>query len=418
MAFANVNIGSTASDGTGDPLRNAFNKINQNFANIAAGAVTVNAPVKSVAGRTGNVRLVVSDVTGAASNAYVNTTVTTANTGMKSYVDTLAFGGGTGTYYTNANVAEYLPTHTGNVGAGNVVSRYVYGNVMSPYQDRIVSVGNLDNLIVTGPTTLRGNLIFTTGELVTKDLYVSGNLFIAGNRTDINIAHISTVNRHVILVSDITDDAQATGAGFMTPFSAWTFQHTFAGWESNVNIVPAAHNTYNLGGAIGWAWANVYSGNVHATGNVIAGNVYGTIRSGTQLNITGLGTLANLTVGGDVEVFGNTQIWSDVFINGANTYVADGNVTMLGNVTLGRYGTEFGATTVIVSSFAEFRDNVVMYSNLTTGTADSTLNVIGNLSVDGNILYTMGNAQNWTSDVHTVSSALDQLAQRLKAAGF
>jgi hypothetical protein len=35
--FANVNVGSTAGDGTGDPLRVAFNKINLNFANVAVG---------------------------------------------------------------------------------------------------------------------------------------------------------------------------------------------------------------------------------------------------------------------------------------------------------------------------------------------------------------------------------------------
>ena len=38
--FANVNIGTAASDGTGDPLRTAFNEINLNFANIAGGQVT------------------------------------------------------------------------------------------------------------------------------------------------------------------------------------------------------------------------------------------------------------------------------------------------------------------------------------------------------------------------------------------
>ena len=36
MAFANVNLGSRPDDGTGDPLRVAFGKINQNFANISA----------------------------------------------------------------------------------------------------------------------------------------------------------------------------------------------------------------------------------------------------------------------------------------------------------------------------------------------------------------------------------------------
>lgn len=38
--FANVNIGVTAGDGTGDPLRLAFTKINTNFANITNGQIT------------------------------------------------------------------------------------------------------------------------------------------------------------------------------------------------------------------------------------------------------------------------------------------------------------------------------------------------------------------------------------------
>jgi hypothetical protein len=70
MSFNSVNIGTTANDGHGDPLREAFDKINTNFANIAAG---VSLPVSSVAGRGGNVVLAVNDVLGAASIAYVNT---------------------------------------------------------------------------------------------------------------------------------------------------------------------------------------------------------------------------------------------------------------------------------------------------------------------------------------------------------
>ena len=65
MAFANVNIGTFPADGSGDPLRTAFNKINNNFANIANGSITVTAPVQTVAGRTGNIVLTVNDVIGA-----------------------------------------------------------------------------------------------------------------------------------------------------------------------------------------------------------------------------------------------------------------------------------------------------------------------------------------------------------------
>jgi len=68
--FANVHVGSVPNDHTGDPLRNAFQIINQNFANIAT--VNLSAPVQTVAGRTGNIVLSVNDVAGAASLVYAH----------------------------------------------------------------------------------------------------------------------------------------------------------------------------------------------------------------------------------------------------------------------------------------------------------------------------------------------------------
>ncbi len=67
MSFANINLGTTAGDHTGDPLRTAFDKINKNFWNISQGTagVTVISSVDSVAGRTGNVTLTVNDIPGA-----------------------------------------------------------------------------------------------------------------------------------------------------------------------------------------------------------------------------------------------------------------------------------------------------------------------------------------------------------------
>ena len=37
MAQQSVSIGSSANDGTGDPLRTAFTKINENFTEVYAG---------------------------------------------------------------------------------------------------------------------------------------------------------------------------------------------------------------------------------------------------------------------------------------------------------------------------------------------------------------------------------------------
>lgn len=59
--FANVNIGSSASDGTGDPLRVAFNKINLNFSNIAVGNVAA-ANIAYTMGNSSNWNYSVSNV--------------------------------------------------------------------------------------------------------------------------------------------------------------------------------------------------------------------------------------------------------------------------------------------------------------------------------------------------------------------
>jgi uncharacterized coiled-coil protein SlyX len=78
MAQQVIDIGTSASDGTGDPLRDAFTKINDNFTELYSGNVQVtgaNVLVYSVAGRTGNVVLTVNDVAQAASKSYVDNAI-------------------------------------------------------------------------------------------------------------------------------------------------------------------------------------------------------------------------------------------------------------------------------------------------------------------------------------------------------
>jgi hypothetical protein len=55
-------------------------------------------------------------------------------------------------------------------------------------------------------------------------------------------------------------------------------------------------------------------------------------------------------------------------------------------------------------------------SNTGQAILTSNLDITGNLSV-GNIAYIMGNYQNWLGNVDTISSALDQIAERLKFLG-
>jgi hypothetical protein len=78
MAKQNINVGASASDGTGDDLRIAFTKINENFNELYSGNVQItsaNIRIYSVAGREGNVVLTVNDIAQAASKSYVNAAI-------------------------------------------------------------------------------------------------------------------------------------------------------------------------------------------------------------------------------------------------------------------------------------------------------------------------------------------------------
>ena len=125
--FANVYLGAAPNDLTGDTLRNAFQIINTNFANIESGNanITVNAPVRTVAGRTGNVVLTVNDVLGAASNAWVNAQTTAAN----AYANVLY---ATTTSTITANVYTQVEANLSSNIASIANALIVSGNSLSP----------------------------------------------------------------------------------------------------------------------------------------------------------------------------------------------------------------------------------------------------------------------------------------------
>ena len=79
MILANINLGTGPGTGDGDPLRSAFNTINENFSAIESNVNSLSNSVTSVAGRTGNIVLTTQDIVGIgayANTAYMTTLVT------------------------------------------------------------------------------------------------------------------------------------------------------------------------------------------------------------------------------------------------------------------------------------------------------------------------------------------------------
>jgi hypothetical protein len=79
MAKQTVNIGSAANDGTGDPLRTAFDKINDNFTELYSDDA---GDVNSVNGATGTVVLDSDDIAEGTTNEYYTEAKVSANTSV------------------------------------------------------------------------------------------------------------------------------------------------------------------------------------------------------------------------------------------------------------------------------------------------------------------------------------------------
>ena len=173
-AFANVYLGAAPNDLTGDTLRNAFQIINQNFANIASGNanVVINAPVNSVAGRTGNVLLYVNDVYGAASNAWVNAQTTAANT------------------YANVLYATTTSNITNNV----------YAQISANLSSNIASIAN--DLVVSGNVLapVNANLAQTNANVAAANIRIQT---ISANLGGVNLSVTDLVAANVVFNANL-----------------------------------------------------------------------------------------------------------------------------------------------------------------------------------------------------------------------
>jgi hypothetical protein len=242
--------------------------------------------------------------------------------------------------YSNANVASYLPTYSGNITAGNISvganltvlnhidalagfygnldtanlnANTVYGNIATAAQPNITSVGNLTSLTVTGNATSNN---YTAANGVNALAVTTFSLFAATANVSSNLNVLNNVN--------VTQNVNATNA---TLSSATTNGLFYA--DSNKTLLTSSNLTYN------GTNVTVSNGNVNATGatftnmtataNVIGGNI---VTAGTANIATFIaGTVnSNLipTSNGIYNLGSNTAQWSNLYLAGNTIYL--GNV--------------------------------------------------------------------------------------------
>ena len=335
MAKQSVNIGTTANDNTGDPLRTAFNKLNSNHDEIyAAGPVGTNLQVASN--------------TIASTNSNGNVKIDPAGTGSIELAGPIdAQGVLTISSTVSGNI---IPTAnvTTNLGSDTVRFKEVHGNVLH--------VGSL--ILREVSNTLE---IFRTDD--STNAILNGNSTTSGSVLANGTSQVKVNASGTIQLFSATSDA--SNATTISTASMTTPAITVAG-----NVVGGNLNT----GAQVVATGNITGGNVitagvaTATGNITGGNIItaglasvGTsVTAGTTITATGNITGGNLTTAGAIT--DGALISSDGTVTGAVAITASGAVT----------GGSFTDGTATISSGA--------ISGATTIAASSTITATGNIT--------------------------------------
>jgi hypothetical protein len=334
MTYEFVDVGAAPDDGNGDPLRTAYIKINNNFANLQ---------------QVGTDRI---------TNGLSNVIIPVANGNIYMGVANVA---NIVTVTSNGVIATSVST-TGNIAAGN----YFLGNgyfltdvsqarsiVFGTSAVTIPSADGNINSVVQGNLTLRvsPNLVTVLG-----DLNITGNATLAGNITRNAIAYGSSE------------------LGFFTPDG--NANVTIAG-TSNVAVFTTSGLTVT--GAIG------VSSTVSAAGNVTGGNFNTSGRVSATGNLTGgnITTAGVVTAGGNVtgnNVIGNQGVYGNIF----TTLIDSGDSSQI-TVTP---DVRFSATVTIDN---ELDADFILSQYINTSIISASGNVLGPIPSVSNTFYVAKN---------------------------
>ncbi len=355
MAINNINIGAVANDGTGDPIRTAFDTVNDNFQFIQGGLFAGTEPsIISAVSVTGGYFVSNSYVL---ATTYVNADSIVANTvtsngnlyvsqdgayiiGNVNIIGNLSVTGSQQSSQSSSATAPIILIHANaapyTINDGKDIGlEWQYFKTSDKYaffgwQNSSESLVYLDNTtdtanVITAGTF--GNVQFgqlllsnTTSATsnVTGALQVRGGVGIAGNlfATRANVSNLSVTGYHIgnmyfaggdtIFINGSPVQTAATAFNGGTVGLATTFACTSPSTSTTTGAVI-------ISGGLGVA-GNVFLSNltINNGGNVRA-NVQGNIFTSSQPYITGLGTLTGLTVAGQVNS-------NDISPNANNTY--------------------------------------------------------------------------------------------------
>jgi len=397
MAKQTINIGSSANDKTGDPLRTAFNKINENFTELYGASpfgqqVTISG--NQISANESNADLVLS---GSGTGGVVASAVRIDGTSLSSSDS------------TQININENLDVGGNITASGNITATgdiFANGNInlgnASSDQTKVVGVFEADNIQIDGTTittnTTNGSVTITgnaTGGVVVENLTLNDNTISSPSNSDIVIEPGGTgdVVLSALRINGTTLDSSDSSA--ITLGEAVDITGALTGTSGSFSTTLAVTGTTTLTGAT--------TINNSLTANSVTTNTIASNGSNADLSIQPSGT-------GDVLI-------SALRINGTTLDSSDSTaITLAENVDVTGTLTTKDVTTTgnhVITGTSEIGSDItvkgsLIADNLTTNSdGDLTLNPAGSgeIVLSGNVTHT--GTQTTTGQLNTDNLRFD-----------
>jgi len=295
-----INYGAAVNDGTGDPLRTAFIKTDDNFDNVwLAGPVGSNITITNntmqVNNTNGNLVLSPNGTGAIQTNSRLlprlNNTYDLGSTTLRYRTGYFGSGG----LIVDGNVAITGNLSAGNISyTGNVFVGDLKGSVYA--DDSTIMVDAVDNRLFASGATISGN--------ISADYFIGNGALLTGLAATYGNANVSAYLASGTAIGNISTSGNINVSANVVALG---------------NVI-AEHNSVAIG--------NVSGGNIISVANVIVGNQLFAVGSMfTPGNVQGSYILGNgrfLT--GLAATYGNANVISLLSAFGANTIFTTGNI--------------------------------------------------------------------------------------------